>query len=78
MIIKKIKCLLHGHVIDYDKEPLIQSISGSCWVRKCERCNRYVIHSDIGTITISENEALEFKEEIENEMKKYDLYKKEK
>lgn len=38
------------------------------WIKRCNRCGAYIMHSDIGSITLSEREAIKTKKEFEEEM----------
>lgn len=62
-MINRIICEIKGHVLE--TESIIKTISPNNWCKRCIRCGRYVLHCDIGSVTISEKEALEFKERFE-------------
>lgn len=65
-MINRIICKIKGHVLE--TESITKTIQPNNWCKRCSRCGRYVLHCDIASVTISEKEALEFKEEFEKEM----------
>ena len=69
-IFKYIKCLLIGHDIS-GNESIIKTFCNNHWIKKCNCCGRYVMHGDIGSISISEKEAFEFKNEFEEMFRIY-------
>lgn len=66
---KRIICKFKGHVLE--AESITKQIGGKCWCKRCTRCGRYVLHGEIGAVTITEKEALEFKKEFEDELAFY-------
>jgi hypothetical protein len=64
---KKIICFFKGHSLG--KELIGKTINPNNWCRKCTRCGKYILHGDIGSIAISEKEAMDFKRYYEKEMK---------
>lgn len=69
-ILKYIKCLFVGHDIS-GNESIIKTFCSNHWIRKCNCCGRYIMHGDIGSISISEKEAFEFKNEFEEMFRLY-------
>ena len=65
-MIKKIICYFKGHILE--QESIIKTIGQNNWCRKCLRCGRYFLHSDVGGVTIDAESAMAFKEKFEKEM----------
>ena len=65
-MIKRTICKIKGH--DLEAESITREISGDCWCRRCKRCGRYVLHCPIGSICMSEKEALQFIEDFDKEL----------
>lgn len=61
---KYIKCLLFGHDISGSKS-IVETFCSNNWLKKCNCCGRYLMHGDIGSICISEKEALKIKNEFD-------------
>ena len=70
-VFKSIKCLLVGHDISGNKS-IIETFCSNHWIKKCNCCGKYLMHGDIGSICISEKEALKIKNEYDEV---FDLYK---
>ena len=69
-VFKYIKCLLVGHDIS-GNESIVKTFCSNHWIKKCNCCGRYLIHGDIGMVSVSEKRALEIKKEFEEVMKPY-------
>lgn len=63
-IFKYIKCLLIGHDIS-GSASIVETFCSNHWIKKCNCCGRYLMHGDIGSICISEKEALNIKSEFD-------------
>ena len=63
-IFKYIKCLLVGHDISESKS-IVKTICSDNWLKKCNCCGRYIMHGEIGSICISEKQALKVKKEFD-------------
>lgn len=66
-IVKGIACLIVGHNTRESKS-IVNAFSPNNWIKRCNRCGAYIMHSDIGSITLSEREALKAKKKFEEEM----------
>lgn len=66
-IVKAIACLIVGHNTQESKS-IVNAFSSNNWIKRCNRCGAYIMHSDIGSITLSKREALETKKKFEEEM----------
>lgn len=64
MILKWIICLFVGHKTD-GSESIITTINPENWLKKCSRCGRYIMHSEVGQISVSEKEAFRIKADFE-------------
>ncbi len=60
---KYIKCLFVGHDVSKSKS-ICDTINRNNWLKKCNCCGLYVMHSNIGSITLSEKSALKIKREF--------------
>ena len=68
-----IRCFVNGHDVSTSKS-IIETINSNNWIKQCNRCGRYIMHSDIGGVCISEKEAMKFKREYEqfaNDLKEH-------
>lgn len=61
-------CRIKGHTLE--KNSITKTIGKNNWCRRCTRCGKYVLHCDIGSVVISEKEALDFKREWEETQKR--------
>lgn len=59
----RIKCWIFGHVCTTPS--IVNTLNPNNWLRKCDRCGRYVMHGDIGQVTISEKDAFDVKRKFE-------------
>ena len=75
-VFKYIKCLLIGHDIS-NSISIVETFSPINWIKKCNCCGRYIMYGDLGSICISEKEALKFKKEIDEIKALYKPYIKE-
>ena len=66
-LINKIICIIKGHTLE--RKSITKTINENNWCRRCTRCGKYVLHCDIGSVVISEKEALDFKREWEENEK---------
>ena len=69
-IFKYIKCLLVGHDISGNAS-IVETFCSNHWIKKCNCCGRYLMHGDIGSISIPEKRAFEIKNEFEEFMNLY-------
>lgn len=60
---KRIICMILGHPLE--RESIVNTICSNNWLRKCKRCGRYIMHGDVGSVCISEKEAMRVKSEFE-------------
>ena len=63
-VLKHIKCMLYGHDISGSKS-IVETINSHNWIKKCNCCGMYIMHGDLGSICISEKEALKLKSEFD-------------
>ena len=63
---KKIICFFKGHSLE--KESIVKTINTNNWCKKCVRCGKYVLHGDIGSVELSEGEAMDFLLDFQKEM----------
>lgn len=63
-IISRVKCFVLGHDLS-GSESIVETFHSINWIRKCNRCGRYIMHGDLGAIYISEKDALKFKKDLE-------------
>ena len=63
-VFKYIKCLIFGHDISGSKS-IVETFCSNNWLKKCNRCGRYIMHGNIGSVCISEKEAQKIKMEFE-------------
>lgn len=70
-IVKAIACLIVGHNTTESKS-IVKTFCSNHWIKRCNRCGAYVMHGDIGSVTLSEKEALKTKQEYEAEMQRID------
>ena len=66
-IVKAIACVMVGHNTK-ESESIVNAFSSNNWIKRCNRCGAYIMHGDIGSITLSKREALKTKKEFEEEM----------
>ena len=66
-IVKAIACLMVGHNTK-ESESIVNAFSLNNWIKQCNRCGAYIMHSDIGSITLSKREVLKIKKKFEEEM----------
>ena len=65
MWIKAILCMMAGHKLN---EPsIVNTLCTNNWLKRCSRCGLYVMHGDIGSITLTKRRALRVKQEFEEE-----------
>lgn len=65
-ILNFLKCAIRGHILDTPS--IINFIDSGNFLKKCSCCGRYVVRSTDGlVVTMSEKEALEWKQEFEEE-----------
>lgn len=62
---KYIKCLFVGRNVLKSKS-ICDTADCNNWLKKCNCCGLYVMHSKIGSITLSEKSALKVKREIDS------------
>ena len=70
-IVKGIACLVAGHNTK-GSESIVNTFCANNWLKRCKRCGLYVMHGDIGSITLSKEGALKIKTEFEEEMQRLD------
>ena len=63
-VFKYIKCLLFKHDIS-GSESIVETFNGNNWLKKCNCCGRYIMHGNLGSVCISEKEALKIKKEFD-------------
>lgn len=63
-VFKYIKCLLFGHDISGSKS-IVETCCSNNWLKKCNCCGRYIMNGNIGSVCISEKEALKIKDEFD-------------
>ena len=64
-LINRIKCFIFGHVLTTPS--ICNTLNPSNWLKKCDRCGRYIMHSGMSGLSISmtEKEAFKIKREFE-------------
>lgn len=70
-IVKAIACLIVGHNTKAS-ESIVNTMCANNWLKQCNRCGAYVMHGNIGSITLSKKQALKIKKEYEEEMQLLD------
>lgn len=60
---KIIVCAVKGHRLE--EKSITNTINRNNWLKKCSRCGMYVMHGDLGSVLLTEKEALEFKIDFE-------------
>lgn len=70
-IFKYIKCFFFGHDVS-NSESIVETFCDYNWIKKCNRCGRYIMHGHLGGICISKKEALKFKKKFDGT---FDCYK---
>lgn len=60
IVFNHIKCFINGHDVS-GNESIIEAFNDNNWIKQCNCCRRYIMHGDLGSISISKKEALDFK-----------------
>lgn len=63
-----IKCVIVGHDVS-GSESIVETFCSNNWLKRCNRCGRYIMHGDIGSVCMSEKEALKVKRDFERYMR---------
>ena len=63
-VLKYIKCLLFGHDTS-NSASIVETCCSNNWLKKCNCCGRYIINGSLGSVCISEKEALKIKNEFD-------------
>lgn len=63
-IFKYIKCLLFKHDVS-GSESIVETFNSNNWLKRCNCCGRYIMHGNLGSVCISEKEALKIKKEFD-------------